>query len=83
LKRLLRLDALPITFGFPFGASLLVLPLNLPLPTKIVTEVLTPIDIVKTFGRDPDPSEVDAHVRDVMQAALTGLAAERRLPVLG
>jgi 1-acyl-sn-glycerol-3-phosphate acyltransferase len=83
LKRLLRLDALPITFGVPFGASLLVLPLNLPLPTKIVTEVLTPIDIVKTFGRDPDPSEVDAHVRDVMQAALTGLAAERRLPVLG
>jgi 1-acyl-sn-glycerol-3-phosphate acyltransferase len=83
LKRLLRLDALPITFGFPFGASLLVLPLNLPLPTKIVTEVLTPIDIVKTFGRDPDPSEVNAHVRDVMQAALTRLAAERRLPVLG
>jgi 1-acyl-sn-glycerol-3-phosphate acyltransferase len=83
LKRLLRLDALPISFGFPFGASLLVLPLNLPLPTKIVTEVLAPIDIVNTFGKDPDLSEVDAHVRDVMQAALTGLAAQRRLPVVG
>jgi 1-acyl-sn-glycerol-3-phosphate acyltransferase len=83
LKRLLRLDALPITFGVPFGASLLVLPLNLPLPTKVVTEVLAPIDIVETFGQNPDLSEVDAHIRDVMQAALTRLAAERRLPVLG
>lgn len=61
----------------------MVLPLNLPLPTKIVTEVLPPIDIVKTFGENPDFSEVDAHVRDVMQAALTRLAADRRLPVLG
>jgi hypothetical protein len=61
----------------------LVLPFNLPLPTKIVTEVLAPIDVVKTFGKDPDLSEVDAHVRGVMQAALTGLAARRRLPVLG
>jgi 1-acyl-sn-glycerol-3-phosphate acyltransferase len=83
LKHLARLDALPITFGFPFGASLLVLPLNLPLPTKIVTEVLAPIDIVETFGKDPDIAKVDAHVREVMQAALTRLSSKRRLPVLG
>lgn len=83
LKRLLRVDALPITLGVPFGFSLLALPLNLPLPTKIVTEVLEPVDIVKMFGEDPDISEVDAHVRSVMQSALNRLAAQRQLPVIG
>ncbi|MFZ0227280.1 MAG: glycerol acyltransferase, partial [Mycobacterium sp.] len=68
--------------GFPFGLST-VLPVNLPLPTKIVTQVLPPIDIVAAFGEDPDVAEVDAHVRSVMQHALDALAAERRLPVIG
>ncbi len=44
LKRI-KLDILPITIGFPFGLSVL-LPANLPLPTKIVYRVLEPIDIV-------------------------------------
>jgi 1-acyl-sn-glycerol-3-phosphate acyltransferase len=83
LKRLLRADALPITFGIPFGFSLLVLPLNLPMPTKIVAEVLEPIDIAKDFGEDPDIADVDAHVRGVMQSALSRLATQRRLPVIG
>jgi 1-acyl-sn-glycerol-3-phosphate acyltransferase len=83
IKRLLRADALPITFGFPFGVSLLVLPLNLPLPTKIVAEVLEPIDIVKQFGPKPDVAEVDAYVRQVMQSAMDRLASQRRLPVIG
>ncbi len=82
LKRLLRTQVLPITFGFPFGLSA-VIPINVPLPTKIVTEVLAPIDITAQFGEDPDIHEVDAHIRAVMQAALDRLARERRLPVLG
>ncbi len=73
---------MPITFGFPFGLSA-VIPINLPLPTKVVTEVLAPIDITAQFGADPDIDEVDAHIRAVMQAALDRLACERRLPVLG
>ena len=81
--RRFRIGILPITLGVPFGLSVLALPLNLPLPTKIVTEVLEPIDIVRRFGENPDISEVDAHVRDVMQTALNRLAAERRLPLLG
>jgi hypothetical protein len=60
-----------------------LLPPNLPLPTKIVTQVLEPIHIAERFGDDPDVNEVDAHVRSVMQAALDRLARERRLPVLG
>lgn len=81
LKRL-RSDILPMTVGFPFGFSMLV-PVNIPLPTKIVTEVLEPIDIFARFGEDPAVDQVDAHVRSVMQTALERLARQRRLPVLG
>ena len=80
--KLVRAKILPISFGFPFGLSA-VLPVNVPLPTKIVMQVLPPIDIVAEFGEDPDIDEVDAHVRHVMQRALDELAEERRLPVLG
>ena len=82
LDKLLRAKILPISFGFPFGLSA-VLPVNLPLPTKIVTQVLEPIDVVAEFGENPDVDEVDAHVRHVMQNALDGLAKERKLPVIG
>jgi 1-acyl-sn-glycerol-3-phosphate acyltransferase len=77
-----RLDILPVSVGFPFGVSVLIPP-NLPLPSKIVTEVLPPIDISARFGDDPDIAEVDAHVREVMQTALDRLARQRRLPILG
>jgi hypothetical protein len=60
-----------------------VFPPNLPLPAKIVTEVLEPIDVTGRFGDDPDVDEVDAHVRAVMEAALKRLAGQRRLPILG
>src|SRR6185312_10813806 len=82
LKRLLRTEILPVSVGFPFGLSVL-LPPNVPLPSKIVTEVLEPIDIVEQFGADPDVDVVDTHVRAVMQEALDRLAEQRRFPVLG
>ena len=81
LKRF-RAEILPISVGFPFGFTVFFPP-NLPLPAKIVTRVLPPIDVVEQFGEDPDVKEVDAHVRKVMQAALDELATERRFPVLG
>ncbi|GFG51273.1 glycerol acyltransferase [Mycolicibacterium agri] len=81
LKRA-RLEILPISFGFPFGFSM-IFPPNVPLPTKIVTQVLDPIDVVKEFGDNPDIDAVDAHVRHVMQAALDELADKRRFPILG
>jgi 1-acyl-sn-glycerol-3-phosphate acyltransferase len=82
VKRLLRSAILPLSFGIPFGFSA-VIPPNLPLPTKIVTRVLEPIDIAKQFGEEPDIDEVDEHVRSVMQRALNALAAQRRFPILG
>lgn len=77
-----RMEILPVSVGFPFGLSV-IFPPNLPLPAKIVTRVLDPIDIVAEFGENPDVDEVDLHVRAVMQAALQELAKERRFPVLG
>jgi 1-acyl-sn-glycerol-3-phosphate acyltransferase len=81
LKRF-RADILPLTLGFPFGLSM-IMPPNLPLPTKIVSQVLEPIEVVMRFGENPDVAEVDAYVRSVMQRALDRLARDRRLPVLG
>lgn len=77
----IRLDILPVTAGLPFGMTVFF-PANMPLPAKIVDQVLEPID-VRRFGRNPDAGEVDAHVRSVMQTALDRLARERRFPVLG
>jgi 1-acyl-sn-glycerol-3-phosphate acyltransferase len=78
----LRSDILPVSFGFPFGLSV-VMPPNIPLPTKIVTQVLEPIDIASQFGAEPNVGEVDKYVRASMQAALDGLAHARRFPLIG
>ncbi|NDK90338.1 acyltransferase family protein [Gordonia desulfuricans] len=82
LDKLLRIDATPLAFGFPFGLSL-GLPPNVPLPSKMVTQVLDPIDIRAEFGTDPDIAEVDVMVRKHMQHALDDLARHRRFPVIG
>ncbi|MBX7449398.1 1-acyl-sn-glycerol-3-phosphate acyltransferase [Mycolicibacterium sp. 3033] len=77
-----RINILPLAIGFPFG----LLPyglLNLPLPAKIVTEVLEPVDIAAQFGDQPDIDEVDTHIRSVMQTALDKLGRERRYPIIG
>lgn len=82
LRRLFRSEMAPVQLGFPFGL-VLAAPVNLPLPTKIVTQVLEPIDIRAEFGHDPDIDEVDEAVRSRMQTALDVLAAQRRFPVIG
>jgi len=90
LRKVMRTDLLPLTFGFPFGLT----PAgagNVPLPTKIVTQVLDPIDpaaMVAELGAGPDAAvdavaAVDEVVRSRMQEALDQLARERRFPVLG
>jgi 1-acyl-sn-glycerol-3-phosphate acyltransferase len=82
-QKLGRSDILPITFGFPFGLSILTMPVNVPLPTKIVTEVLKPIDIKAEFGDNPDVEKVDRRVRSVMQTVLNRMARRRRFPIIG
>ena len=79
LTKLFRSKYVPIAVGFPWGISLGIPP-NLPLPTKIVTRFLEPIDPADFGG---DIATVDEVVRTRMQAALDELAAARRFPVLG
>lgn len=82
-KKLGRSDIMPLTFGFPFGFSMVSLPINLPLPSKIVTEVLKPIDIAAEFGDNADIEQVDRRVRSVMQTVLNRMARRRRFPIFG
>ena len=46
------MEILPLSFGFPFGLSVFFPP-NVPLPTKIVTQVLEPIDVWRSSARTP------------------------------
>ena len=82
LDRFMRTDYMPVGLGFPFGLTF-AFPPNLPLPTKIVTQVLDPIDVRGEFGPEPDVAAVDEEVRRRMQEALDELAEQRRFPVLG
>jgi 1-acyl-sn-glycerol-3-phosphate acyltransferase len=81
--RLLRLKVVPLSLALPWGLNVGDLLGHIPLPAKVTTEVLPPIDLREQFGSTPDPDEVYAHVTQVMQESLDALAAERRLPVLG
>lgn len=86
LKTKLRGANLPIIAGFPFPLAVEVLPAHVPLPAKIRTELLDPIEV------DHDPERVDdaayvQQVYDEVEAAIQGgmdrLAAKRRFPVFG
>jgi 1-acyl-sn-glycerol-3-phosphate acyltransferase len=79
----LRLKVLPISIALPWILNVGDFLSHLPLPAKITVEVLEPIDLQERFGPDPDIDEVYEYVTTAMQDALDGLAAERRLPVLG
>lgn len=83
LDKLFRLKVLPISIALPWGLNVGDFAGHFPLPSKIMIEVLPPIDLEREFGPDPDPDEVYEHVTSQMQEALDGLAAERRLPVIG
>jgi 1-acyl-sn-glycerol-3-phosphate acyltransferase len=83
LDRLLRLKVLPISLALPWGLNVGDFAGHLPLPSKIVVEVLPRIDLREEFGPDPDVDEVYDEVVARMQDTLDALAAERRWPVLG
>ena len=83
LDRLFRLKVLPISLAPPWGLNVGDMFGHIPLPSKIVVEVLPPIRLREEFGADPDVDEVHAHVTRLMQDTLDALSAERRLPVIG
>jgi 1-acyl-sn-glycerol-3-phosphate acyltransferase len=79
----LRLKVIPISIALPWGLNIGDLLGHIPLPAKITSEVLAPIDLRERFGDEPDLDEVYEHVIAVMQDALDSLASERRFPVIG
>lgn len=83
LASLLGRRSLPVSIGLPLGLHVGGLVGHLPLPAKIVVEVLEPIDVAAELGDEPDVDAVYAEVVARMQAALDALAAERRWPVVG
>lgn len=83
LDSLFRLKVLPVSLAAPWGINVGDFLGHLPLPAKITTEVLAPIDLEDEFGADPDIDEIYEHVTRIMQEALDALAAERRFPVIG
>jgi 1-acyl-sn-glycerol-3-phosphate acyltransferase len=77
LDRTLRLKVLPVQIAPPAGATVLDLPLRIPLPAKITIQVLPPMEL---HGDVEDGYRL---VTETMQDALSELAEERTLPVVG
>jgi 1-acyl-sn-glycerol-3-phosphate acyltransferase len=86
LKDQLRGANLPIIAGLPFPLAIEVLPAHVPLPAKIRTEILEPIEV------DDDPERVDDRgyvqkiydeVESAIQAGMDRLAKKRRFPIFG
>lgn len=75
----LRVKFLPIELRLPFEFAA-VLPVKLPLPTKITTPVLARVDIIV---ENPEFAEENCNVQDVVRRKLDEFLAERRLLSLG
>jgi 1-acyl-sn-glycerol-3-phosphate acyltransferase len=83
LDKVARLKMFPIALQAPWGLSPAFLP-ELPLPAKIRTSFMEPIDV----GTDPELAEDEEHVeakyeevRRSIQAGMETLARRRRFPV--
>jgi 1-acyl-sn-glycerol-3-phosphate acyltransferase len=78
LNRMFRLKVLPISLALPWGLNVGDMLGHIPLPAKITTQVLEPIDVSRM-----DVDKAYDLVTGQMQTTLTGLAEERGLPVIG
>jgi len=78
IDKTLRLKVLPISLALPWGLNVGDMFGHIPLPAKITIQVLEPIDVSRM-----DVDKAYERVTTEMQTALTVLAEERSLPVLG
>ncbi len=83
LDKLLRLKIMPVSIALPWVLNVGDFLGHIPLPAKIVIEVLPPFDVAEELGDDPDPVELGDRLEELMQDTLSQLAAERRLPIIG
>jgi 1-acyl-sn-glycerol-3-phosphate acyltransferase len=86
LGKKLRGATMPIIAGFPFPLAVEILPMHLPLPAKIRTELLEPIEVDSDPEKADDKAYVDAVYHEVqgsIQAGMDRLAKRRSFPVFG
>ena len=86
LKKFLRTEIAPLVLGFPFGITLEAFPMHIPLPAKIRTEILEPIEIDSDPDRENDQDYVDKKYNEVecrIQEGVNRLARQRKLPFFG
>ena len=82
LDRLLRLKVFPVTLSIPWGLTFGVIPFYFPYPSRILMEILDPIDFERNGPAAAEDeiyvSECAERVESVMQQALSRLARERK-----
>ena len=85
LDKMFRLKVLPIMIGPPFGLVVgdMIPGARIPLPAKITTQVLPPIDLREEYGPNPDLDQIYDDVLGSMQMTLDALSEERRFPIIG
>jgi 1-acyl-sn-glycerol-3-phosphate acyltransferase len=86
LKRKLRGTRLPVVLGIPFGVTIETIPTHLPLPAKIRTELLDPIQVDNDPERVNDNEYVNSiylEVKSAIQGGMDRLAKQRRFPIFG
>lgn len=86
LGKRLRGATIPIVAGFPFPLAIEILPAHLPLPAKIRTEFLDPVEVDHDPERVADKPYIDKVYRQVEQAIQEGmdrLAKRRSFPLFG
>jgi 1-acyl-sn-glycerol-3-phosphate acyltransferase len=85
LDKLLRAKTFPLGVGFPFGFLPAAIP-QIPLPAKLRSEILDPIELEGEPGHQYDDDYVEEKEREVVAALQRGvdrLAQRRRFPIFG
>jgi 1-acyl-sn-glycerol-3-phosphate acyltransferase len=85
LDKIARLKLFPIALSAPWGIGPAMLP-EIPLPTKIRTAFLDPIELDSNPDRANDDEYVQAkydEVRESIQTGMDTLARRRRFPIFG
>jgi 1-acyl-sn-glycerol-3-phosphate acyltransferase len=85
LDKLLRAKTFPLGIGFPFGLLPAAIP-QIPLPAKLRSEILDPIELEGEPGHQYDDDYVERAERKVvaeLQRGVERLAKRRRFPIFG
>jgi 1-acyl-sn-glycerol-3-phosphate acyltransferase len=85
LDKLFRSKVFPIAVGFPLGIAPGIIP-QIPLPAKLRTEILQPVDVGDDPEREDDKEFVKQKYLEVeksLQAGMRRLARRRKFPLFG